>query len=150
MKHALDITVINNTLEYGTWTPVVHTLSTVLTAYGEFIRIGNVCVISFYFEGYGAKGYNNAGLMVIGGLPFEPCKTGQSWYAGGGHYQGGIVNTGAHFSGWIIQASTGKIHGRTTNRVTATSTTDVLNGEYIYPNDDNTVLGSGTICYRIS
>jgi len=132
-------------VQTGTWTPSANGLTS-QTAYGTYMKVGTMVVISFYVTG---QCPNSAGTMLsIGGVPFTP-KSGPLWYGGGGHAQGmtGVSEMlGASFSGWVLQTSDSRIYARTVHA--SSSSPYTMTGTYAYIGGTGTVYMAGTILYQ--
>lgn len=156
----------------GTWTPVCAGCSSPDYAYGTYMRIGDTCVVNFYFQGTIATSQEK---LMITGLPFN-ADTSYRWQSGGGFCNNyGVIATtssspssdvdrGNHrFVGWSIEGNV--IYGRTQNMAgnsanyTETEYTGgagryrswrvVSDGYYIGGIPTKQLYASGTICYKI-
>lgn len=153
----MKINLANSSLgaiKSGTWTPVVDGVKTVDAAVGNYIKIGSMVVIEFYVTGTFGGGVEDSSTYVnIGNLPFAPSAE-SAWYAGGGHWQGGLINLNTYpdavFDGFVLQSSKGKIFPRLNYRSAAdeTSSWSTINGGYINSDSGEKMYASGTIMYK--
>ena len=115
----------------GTWTPYCNACtSSGATRYGNYMLIGDMCLINFYFSGViDVEPSETDWMLYFYGLPFTP-HADYRWQAGGGNCQGYAVpaagsvtaeprtwtpptssKNGHRFTGWSIEG--GVIYGRT-------------------------------------
>lgn len=116
----------------GTWTAAV-SLGTISAQKCTFLRVGNMCTISFMIEGTGDGGtaQGTTTYAKITGLPFAPAE-GARWYAGGGHAQGLAVASGYYFSGYNVQPGDRTLYVRTTSAAGAGGYGYLANGGKAY------------------
>lgn len=145
---ALTPSAVNSFVQSGTWTPSVTGIkSSGSTVSGNYIKIGNVCNINFYFTGTANGGGTSSYIYIAGSsLPFTPATT-QRWYAGGGALTNGYCKANYVFTGWCIDTnSSNNIYARTSQQATSAN---IRGSDYAYQgtNTTNTLYGSGTIQY---
>lgn len=126
--------------ESGTWSPKAYGF-TREEYEGNYIRIGEMCIISFFLEGT-VKSYDD--MFTLYNLPYD--SDGSRWWAGGGNLSGHFVNEGWVFTGWVVEAD-GDLYARTS----AVGTTDgqYRTSSYAGQDSGDTIIASGTIMYRI-
>ena len=130
----------------GTWSPTVNFTTTRYYGYGNYVLIGDLCIISFYIGGTSTQ---EVTTIRIGGLPFNP--NGYQWQSGGGTVTGYTLTTnGTVFSGWQISGSDKYIYGRAGGIRYATQTISNKTAGYIGILDDTDFMYSGTIMYKIA
>lgn len=127
-----DIYQYNNLIalpSFGTWVPQCNACTNPTTSYGNYILIGDMCFVNFYFEGkINVEPSLTNWKLYLYGLPYTP-HTGYRWQAGGGNCQGYALpakgsttstypatppsgsKDGHRFTGWSIEG--GVIYGRT-------------------------------------
>lgn len=128
-------------------------------AEGSYIKIGNICIISFYIQlttpSTVSENPYARSLCYITGVPFTPSADCR-WYGGGGHWQGGIYSEGypeSRFDGYVLQSIDSRIYPRTSYNGGADPTSSEyaqLNGGYICVGYNEDIHASGTIAYRIA
>lgn len=124
--------------ETGTWTAKTNGGS-ITTQKCTYMKVGNMCTISFFIQGVGGTGTANTNFY-FSGAPFTPA-SGATWYGGGGHVQGLYDMSGYPVTGCIIQS--GRVYFRTSKAGAAdTGYIRVNNGGAAY-------YLSGTITYPI-
>lgn len=148
---ALTPSAVNTFVKSGTWTPSVTGIkSSGATVSGNYIKIGNVCNINFYFTGTANGGGTSSYIYIAGSsLPFTPATT-QRWYAGGGALTNGYCKANYVFTGWCIDTnSSNNIYARTSQQATSAN---IRGSDYAYQgtNTTNTLYGSGTIQYIVA
>lgn len=148
---ALTPSAVYNFVQSGTWTPSVTGIkSSGSTVKGNYIKIGDVCNINFYFTGTANGGGTGQYIYIAGSsLPFTPATT-QRWYAGGGALTNGYCKANYVFTGWCIDTnSSNNIYARTSQQATSAN---IRGSDYAYQgtNTTNTLYGSGTIQYIIA
>lgn len=117
-------------LECGTWEPQCNACYTPSVSYGNYMRMGDMCIVNFYYQGViDVEPSTTEWKLYFYGLPFTP-DSNIRWQCGGGNCQGYALPskgnnqaspatytpaTGAktdhRFSGWSIEG--GVIYGRT-------------------------------------
>lgn len=120
---------------WGSWTPTCNACNSPNYAVGTYLRLGDVCIISFYYQGTLTSTTENGTYLYFTGLPFTP-DSGLRWQGGGGNCSGYTAD--APFTCWNIE--NGRIYGRT--QTTAAS-------GYINGTSDKTFYASGTIMYKL-
>lgn len=134
----------------GTWTPASDIATTPTAAYGNFIRIGNMCIVSWFYQATVTKGTTK---VEITGLPFSP-DSNFRWQSGGGSCSGGTLGLEGHsFSGWNIETGTSgySIFGRTAAiRPSGESTLITKNSNYVGVLYGASFFSSGTIMYKVA
>lgn len=148
---ALTPSAVYNFVQSGTWTPSVTGIkSSGATVSGNYIKIGNVCNINFYFTGTANGGGTGQYIYIAGSsLPFTPATT-QRWYAGGGALTNGYLKANYVFTGWCIDTnSSNNIYARASQQATSAN---IRSSDYAYQgtNTTNTLYGSGTIQYIVA
>ena len=165
--------ISNDTYSAGTWTPRTSCCPSPDVAYGNYMRIGDVCVVNFFFSGT-ITATPSGDKFYFTGLPFTPDST-MRWQAGGGNCMGYamIVRTSTspsgdvdrdsyRFTGWSIES--GYLYGRATDMIGAGGSTykETVSGGYTrsYQTIDNNYYitvapgaefyASGTICYKVA
>lgn len=127
----------------GTWQPVCNACSLATYALGNYIRIGNICIVNFFFQGAATS---EPLYIEFSGLPYTP-DTNYRWQAGGGCASGYKVSAASHvFNGWSIEQ--GKIYGKTI--YTGSSAGSVAVTGYITASQGVSIYASGTIMYKIA
>lgn len=135
------------TFKTGTWTPVCNCCSSPTYAFGNYMRVGQLVIINFYYQGTAT---DEDIFLYFSGLPFTP-DSNYRWQSGGGNCSGwipddGSLVSGLTFTGWSIES--GYIYGRT-NKYGSTADTSVFNSSYITTAIGSTIYASGTIMYKI-
>ena len=102
-------------IETGTWT-ASPSIGTISAQHCTYMRIGNMCMLSFEIEGTGdsSTALGTTTYTKFTGLPFAPAANAR-WYAGGGHAQGLGISSGQYFSGYNVQPTDSTLYVRTTN-----------------------------------
>lgn len=151
-----DVTINGNISSYnlpskllaGTWTPICNACSTPDNAYGTYMRVGNTCVINFYFGGIFTSTQT---YVTFSGLPFTPSDDIR-WQGGGGNCSGGYLPANSPFACWNIETAaddyTKKIYGRTCN-ITMNTSAGTRNSGYVGSKTGESFHATGTICYKI-
>lgn len=128
----------------GVWYPVSNAANAPLYSYGNYLKLGNVCIINFYYQAVADITPTNN--LYFTGLPFTP-DTNYRWQAGGGNCSGYRVQGDEQvFCGWSIESE--KIYGRTIYSGSAAGATSVSG--YIGVTSGTTFYASGTIMYKIA
>lgn len=170
-KFTLNTTINQSIPTYGTWTPRVNfdytfqdeTYSDEWQFSGNYTRIGDLCLINFYFKCI-PMNYNSmlAMPLKITGLPFDP-DPNIPIQAGGGMLSGFFVegeeNTQT-FCGWTIEKgpeyagySDFAIFGRTAEIISSSTSGIPKEANYIsglFNEHSEEIEGSGTIFYKIA
>ncbi len=128
-------------IETGTWYPLVYGTE-VSERGGYYMRIGEMCIISFYYKGTVVKEQDYVKIPE-GYLPYA--SDGQKWYGGGGNITGGHMDAEDAFSGWTIE-SDGHIYARTTMDVDKEGQ---KSSGYVGLLEDDIIYAAGTIMYHI-
>ena len=146
-----------NDYETGSWTPRCNACSSPTYALGSYVKVKNMCIINFYYEGTTNKFLQNS-YLYFSGLPYTP-DSSRSWQSGGGtcsNYMKG--SSTEYFTGWSIEGNL--IYGRTNSN--GTSDRRTINGTsytfYYDTGSDYLLVGftgqnlcaSGTIMYKIA
>lgn len=135
------------------------------TQIGRAVKLGDMCILSWYVEGtlnLGSTAAITAAKSKIGithqdpttkiwGLPYTPDST--RWWAGGGNAAGYTLSTdGTAFNGWCIEDNSGwkTICGRAGAIRSGESTTTAKSSSYIGIDKDTPFYFSGTIMYKIA
>lgn len=103
-------------VSYGTWTPTIDN-ATISKYKCSYIKIGNVCVISFFINGIGSSSTSTSSsyYVRIRGVPFTPETAADSatttdatvnWYGGGGHAQGFTTSDNSILTGFVLDDQT--------------------------------------------
>lgn len=131
----------------GTWSPTVNFATTGYYGYGDYVLMGDMCIISFYITGTATA---DSSTVRIAGLPFKPY--GYQWQSGGGTVTGYALSRDSVFMGWQVGLSggVGYIYGRTGGLNYASSTTTNETAGYIQVLEDSSFMYSGTIMYKIA
>lgn len=145
---ANGIPLLAQGLDAGEWTPVCNSC-TPITAKGSYLRVGQMAVITFFYQGTGNIETQSANLY-FSGLPFTPDDSVR-WYAGGGNCTGWVPNAGSlmsnlTFTSWSIEGAL--IYGRS-NQMGSTQQAAALSSAYISAVKNATLYASGTIMYKI-
>lgn len=133
----------------GSWTPKSIVSSSPTTAKGNFMRIGDVCIINFYYQ---AAAASTISKITFTGLPYSP-DTSYRWQSGGGNVSGGTLGLDqTAFSGWTIENTDGTwgICGRSVGYRDNTSVATTESSGYVGVAAGSTLYASGTIMYKIS
>lgn len=150
-----------------TWKPTLYNGSTG-SAHIEYaparsgiaIRIGDYCIISFYYQGYPSQANpslpaKTINKIALGGLPYEP--DGTRWWAGGGNASGHVLSTdGTTFNGWCIEnisvnsTPVWAICGRAGAIRSGESSSTTKSSAYIGAIEGSVCYFSGTIMYKIA
>lgn len=112
-------------VETGVWVPKCNACSSPDYAIGSYARIGDDCIINFYFEGTTDTFLGDSNLY-FSGIPYQ-ASTVRRWYGGGGNASGVSKDSSMeYFSGWNIEGQL--IYGRTVKGNTSHKQTIVYNG----------------------
>lgn len=143
---ALTPSAVNDLIEYGTWTPVCNVIPSPSQAEGTYMRVGNVCSITFIVYGTVSGGSTTTNI-TIDGLPFYPDED-LRWQGGGGQATNIYTIANQNFSGFNIEGGVGAkmIYVRSAATTTAAGTRA---SNYCTAENGKTVYLSGSITYRI-
>lgn len=148
-------------IESGVWVPKCNACSSPDYAVGSYTRIGDNCIINFYFEGTTDTFLGDSNLY-FSGIPYQ-ASTARRWYGGGGNASGvSKASSVEYFSGWNIEGQL--IYGRTVKGNTSDKKTIAYNGSatsYTFHYDTGAgylktgftgqkIYCSGTIMYKIA
>ena len=122
----------------GTWTAKINGGS-ITKQICTYMKVGNMCSISFYITGKGGTGTGTTNFY-IGGAPYSP-NSSATWYGGGCHVQGLYDTANYPVTGCVIQPNkriyirTAQIGGTGTGyvRVNNGGATFHLSGSITYP-----------------
>lgn len=90
-------------VDSGVWVPKCNACTAPDVAIGHYARVGDVCIISFYFQGVTNKFLGDS-YIYFSGLPYEANHNTVRWYSGGGNFSGYMKKDNmATFSGWNIE-----------------------------------------------
>lgn len=129
-------------IETGEWYPFIYGLKTSATGKGYYMRIGEMCIVSFYVTGT-VNSEQDYCRILEGYLPYAA--DGQKWYGGGGNVTNGHMDAEDAFSGWTLE-SDGHIYARTTTDVDIDGT---KSSGYVGLIAGKTIHAAGTIMYHI-
>lgn len=125
-------------IKTGTWTASLNG-GTITKQYCTYMKVGNMCSISFYINGKGGTG-TDATNFYISGAPYTP-NSSATWYGGGCHVQGLYDTANYPVTGCVIHPNkriyirTAKVGGTGTGyiRVNNGGATFHLSGTITYP-----------------
>ena len=125
-------------IKCGTWTASLNG-GTITKQYCTYMKVGNMCSISFYINGTGGT-ETAATNFYINGAPYTP-NASATWYGGGCHVQGLYDTANYPVTGCIIQPNkriyirTAQVGGTGTGyvRVNNGGATFHLSGSITYP-----------------
>lgn len=130
--------------ETGTWTARINA-GTITTQYCTYVKVGNMCTISFFIQGKGSATSDTNTHFYITGVPYEANDSAR-WYGGGLHVQGLKVENGYHVTGAIIQSSNNAIYLRMCQ-----NNAEAPAGGYVCANNGKAVFYlSGSITYPVA
>ena len=138
---ALTPSAVNDLIDYGAWTPTCNVISSYSQRYGNYMKVGNMCTISFCVIG---TARTSTDTVTITGLPYTPYASAK-WQAGGGNFANGYTNANSAFAGWVIENGDAIIYARST---VVNSTKGDRTSGYIGAQSGTTIYMSGTIMYR--
>ena len=150
---------ITEDIEYGSWTPACNCVSNPEEANGYFLRVKDMVIVQFYFQGIVDISIGND-ILYFTGLPYDTDSS--RWYAGGGNCSNYATREGDSlglFTGWSIEGD--KIYGRTNSGSSTQEIQSYAGGTYRFNrhNSGGYVVGgltstgamlyaSGTIAYK--
>lgn len=127
--------------EVGSWTPMVSGAGSYSSQYGDYLKVGNLVVISFYV--YGTFAGSTTSRINISGCPYVPNRTA----SGGGHLSGYTAASNIVFTGWeLTRAGLACAVGQETG----TTYTNKWGSTAIYQKASGDFLAAGTIAFAVS
>lgn len=137
-----------DTLESGTWTPVVagaSSYSTTAPPAGQYIKFGKMVVLGF--QVYGTFSGSTTSRIKITGAPYAPASTMSNQSSGGGHLSGYTAANNIVFTGWQISRD-GGIYA--VGQGITTSGTNKWGSTAIYQKASGDFSADGTLMFQTS